>query len=202
MRSTFLLVWAASCCFLAVSEAAGQDPKDKRKAEVIPPPLIQAPGEHACPPACAAPCKVCVRTPAVKKKTTVLYGCKQVEYCLPLCSFWGRLVGGCGHSWGRLCGEGNDCSGHSCGDCKDSCPEGGCEGPRTKRVLLKRVVIEECPITKCEIVERPGDCCPAPRALPVRHGYFNRPANHCGAEIRLPAPPSPVAPEPSKQLPR
>jgi hypothetical protein len=85
-----------------------------------------------------AACKVCVAEPTTKKVVKVVYEEKEVDYCLPGCSFFGLLRGGC------ACGAGP-----------------GCGKPRTRKVLIKRFVTEECPATKCEVREA-APACPAP----------------------------------------
>jgi hypothetical protein len=83
----------------------------------------------APPPECAP--KVCVPVPAVKKTEKVIYDERCVDYCLPHCSLWSFF--GCG------------------------CDAGGClncGSPRTRRVLIKKVVHEECPDVKCEVREQ------------------------------------------------
>src|SRR5262245_54868808 len=95
---------------------------------------------HRGPGCCDAPCptanKGCVPVPDKIKKTTVLYACKEKDYCLPKCS----------HSHGcflaGLFGHGgcNDCNA-----CPADCgPLGNCGHPRTKNVLLKKSVTTEC----------------------------------------------------------
>ena len=74
----------------------------------------------------ACPPKVCVPEPTTKKVTRVVYESKCVEYCLPKCSLFG-----------------------GCSNC-DSCGK-----PRTKHILVKKVIIEECPATKCVVHDAP-----------------------------------------------
>src|SRR5262245_43183476 len=68
------------------------------------------------------------------------YPCKTVEYCLPKLS----------KPFGLF--HGKDCH------CLD------CGSPRQKRVLLKRIVTDECPDTTCEVRQAPEclTCPPAP----------------------------------------
>ena len=91
------------------------------------------------PPAapCEAPCvhKVCVPEPTTVVKDKAIYDQRCVDYCLPKCSLWSILKGGCS------CGDGG------CADCGR---------PRTRKVLIKRYVHEECPETKCVVVEQPA----------------------------------------------
>ncbi|MCI0380568.1 MAG: hypothetical protein L0215_23520 [Gemmataceae bacterium] len=86
---------------------------------------------QACPPTH----KVCVPVPDKIKKTTVVYGCVVKDFCLPKCALGGLFGGCCSHN---------------------GCPTGECEHVRSKRVLLKKVVTEECPSFKCVVEERPG----------------------------------------------
>ena len=91
----------------------------------------------APPPACVAPCpvKVCVPEPTVRKTDKVIYDEKCVDYCLPRCSLASIFGGG------------------GCG-----CGDGGCLNcghPRTRHVLIKKYVHEECPDVKCEVQEAP-----------------------------------------------
>ena len=53
-------------------------------------------------PPCEAPCvhKVCVPEPTVVVKDKVIYDDRFVDYCLPKCSLWSILKGGC------CCGDG------------------------------------------------------------------------------------------------
>src|SRR5262245_59445046 len=91
--------------------------------------------DAACPEAC--PHKVCVSVPTTKKNTKVVYGSRCIEYCLQKCTL-----------------------GHGCDDdCADNCGR-----VRTKNVLLKKVITEECPATKCEVALAP----PCPTACSPR----------------------------------
>ena len=99
-----------------------------------PPAVAPAP----CPPPCAP--KVCVPEPTTRKVEKVVYDDKCVDYCLPRCSLFSLFAGkGCG------CGDGG---------CLN------CGQPRTRHVLIKRLVREECPDVKCEVREAP--CVPGP----------------------------------------
>jgi hypothetical protein len=74
--------------------------------------------------------KMCVPTPGTKQVTQTVYRCKEAWYCLPrLPSLW-DLFRGC----------------VPCG------PE--CGSPQCKRVLLKRVVTQDCPDVSCEVRDR------------------------------------------------
>jgi hypothetical protein len=86
-------------------------------------------------PCCSAPCaaKVCAPTPGIKKTEKVIYDEKCVDYCIPRCSLFSIFSG--------QCGCGNECS--TCGQ------------PRTKHLLVKRIVHEECPDVKCEVQALP-----------------------------------------------
>jgi hypothetical protein len=77
--------------------------------------------------------KVCRQVPDVKKVTRWVYSCKTADFCKPGC-----FLHGPGHQDG--CG---DCDGH-----RPCCPCGpvGC-----KHLLLKRLVTEECPTTRCVV---------------------------------------------------
>jgi hypothetical protein len=63
--------------------------------------------------------KVCKAVPETKKKT--VYSCKEEDFCVPKCR--------------------GLCHGHGGDDC-------GCATPRTRRVLVKKEVTEECPSVK------------------------------------------------------
>lgn len=97
------------------------------------PSTCPTPAAHA---ACAAH-KVCVPVPDIKKTPRVVYGMVEKDFCLRKCCFGA-----------------NSC--HR--ECK--CPQ--CERVRTKRVLVKKVIVEECPSFKCVVEERchPG-CAPS-----------------------------------------
>src|SRR5262249_38135733 len=46
------------------------------------------------------------------------------------------------------------CPGCKCqSDCCDGCPCGRCGHPRTKRILMKKIITEEKPTTKCVVEE-------------------------------------------------
>lgn len=91
--------------------------------------------DDAAPAACGAEgCgKVCVRVPDVQKTPRTIYDCKCEEYCAPRCSLRALLGGLCGHP-------------------PDSC----CGSVRTRKILLKKVVTDECLTTKC--VVQPALC--------------------------------------------
>jgi hypothetical protein len=105
--------------------------------------------------------KVCRQVPDVKKTVKTVYSCKEDDVCLPRC----HGAGGHKHEHGEACGEG-------CEEC------GGTAKVRTRRLLVKRFVTEECPSTKWvveSVVERvpykvyhkvpcaaAGAACPAP----------------------------------------
>jgi hypothetical protein len=82
----------------------------------------------ACPPPCPAP--VCVAVPATRTIDKVIYDDRCVAYCLPRCSLFSFL-------WHGTCG----------------CAE--CGQPRTRHVLIKKIVHEECPDVKCEVRQAP-----------------------------------------------
>lgn len=69
---------------------------------------------------------ICTTVPDVKKTVKPVYRCKEEEICLPKCSH---------------CKQ-------KCGDCS-SCPQ--CGKPRSRRVLVKKLVMEACPTSKCVI---------------------------------------------------
>lgn len=95
----------------------------------------------ACHDAC--PQKVCVPEPATKKVTRVVYESKCVEYCLPKCS----LFGGCDSS------------------CTNS------DKPRTKHILVKKVITEERPATRCVLLDAPTCVTTSPAAAaPAKDG--------------------------------
>ena len=73
--------------------------------------------------------KVCRLVPDVKKVSKWVYDCKSEDFCLKRCPL---------HK--------DKC----CNDCAE-CAK--CDRPRTKTVLLKKLVVEECPTTKCIVEE-------------------------------------------------
>jgi hypothetical protein len=77
--------------------------------------------------------KVCVPVPTTLKVTRPIYVCKTVDYCVewPDC----------------LCWLFNKCDPNLCLKCK---------GPKTRKVLMKRLVTDEVPANKCEIREIPS----------------------------------------------
>jgi hypothetical protein len=81
---------------------------------------------------CDAACKVCKPVPDKKKVTKVVYEYKDEWYCLPKCP--------CPRHVGK-----HDC----CEPCTSSCPM--CEKPRCRRVLVKKIITEEKPTTKCVV---------------------------------------------------
>ena len=124
-----------------------------------------ASGHVAHTEACDAHClhKVCIAVPDKKKISKTVYSCTEKDVCLPKCV----------HGGSERINRGHGCNDH----CASNCPEQGCAAcgrPRTVRVLMKKVVTEECPTTKCEVSYeaaapacRPsrGHCdtsCPAP----------------------------------------
>jgi hypothetical protein len=70
-------------------------------------------------------CKVCVPEPAKTKTVKTVYDVKCVDYCLPKCPHFGWLKGDCGE-----CGT-------------------TCDKPRTRRVLVKKLITEEHDTIKC-----------------------------------------------------
>jgi hypothetical protein len=90
-------------------------------------PLVGVVGQPCCSASCAA--KVCTPVPAIKKTDKVIYDEKCVDYCLPRCSLFSIFSGQCG------CGK--ECS--------------ACGQPRTKHLLVKKIVHEECAEMKCEV---------------------------------------------------
>jgi hypothetical protein len=89
-----------------------------------------------CPDGCG---KICVRVPDVLKTPRTIYDCKCEDYCAPRCSLRALL--------GGLCG------------CGDTC----CGPVRTRKILLKKVVTDECPTTKCVVQQVPCEgACAAP----------------------------------------
>ncbi len=110
-------------------------------------------GGSCCAESCG-PEKVCVPECYIKKTPRTVYGSKCIDYCLPKCSGLSLFGHGCGSggSW------------DSCGNCCNSCTNCGCV--RTKHVLLKKIVEDECPATKCVVQLTPG-CVSAPAAPAV-----------------------------------
>jgi len=86
----------------------------------------------ACHDAC--PANTCISQPTTKKTSKTVFSSKCIEFCLPKCSCCSLFSGGC-----------DDC-GENCGHV------------RTKHVLLKKVVTEECPSTECVVAPA---CVPA-----------------------------------------
>ena len=121
--------WILSLCCLALATPAwAQGTSLVHDAGLLPVSHIMR-GPACCVDTC--PKKTCVSVPTTITHTRVVFASKCVEYCLPKCS----LQRGCDAS------------------CADNC------GPvRTKNVLLKRVIVDECPGTKCV----PGYAAPAP----------------------------------------
>src|SRR5262245_19401053 len=74
--------------------------------------------------------KVCRVVPDVKKETRNVYECRCEDFCLKRCP---------------CC----LCKGGSC----DGCAGVRCGHPRTKHVLMKKIVTEERPTTKCVVEE-------------------------------------------------
>lgn len=96
------------------------------------------------PPSCAPACERCVRLPDVTKVSKSEHACKREHFCLPKRSLFDLFSPGC-HSGGDSCCD-------SCDSCDGSCasPCGQCECyARTRKVLLKRIVTEECPTYRC-----------------------------------------------------
>lgn len=79
------------------------------------------------PCGCDSGCKVCREVPDVKKTTRYVYCCKCEDFCAP------RILPPC--LW------------HLCGNC-------ACGHVRTKYLLVKKAVVDECPTTKC-VVDAP-----------------------------------------------
>jgi hypothetical protein len=98
-------------------------------ATAAPAPIVGLAGQPCCSASCAA--KVCAPTPGTKKTEKVIYDEKCVDYCIPRCSLWSIFSGQCG------CDGGNGCL--------------NCGQPRTKHLLVKKIVHEECPEVKCEV---------------------------------------------------
>lgn len=121
----------AACLLATAQTSAGQ--------EAIPAPKGAPVAAAVFPGQCVFTAKVCVAVPDVKKISTVVYGCKTKDFCLPACNY---------------CKHVQDCFGPS--GCDGVCAPGKCEHQaRTKRVLLKKVVTKECPSFKCQVEERP-----------------------------------------------
>ena len=77
-------------------------------------------------------CAVCVPVPTTVKHPKPVYRCKSVDFCVPKCSLHG--IAGCG----------------SC--CVN------CGPPRTKAVLMKKIVEEEHCGIKCEVQRGTPNC--------------------------------------------
>jgi hypothetical protein len=96
-------------------------------------PVVGPVGAACCQADCGA--KVCVPVAGIKKRDKVIYDEKCVDYCIPRCSLWSIFSGQCG------CGGEAGCQ--------------NCGQPHTKRLLVKRIVHEECPDVKCEVQAAP-----------------------------------------------
>jgi hypothetical protein len=106
----------------------------------VPPGQQPLRGQDSGPPeADPSACRVCVVAAGVKKVTRTEYQCKRVDYCLP------RLPGFC-QLW-----HGGKCDGPECGP------------PLFRRVLMKRIVTQECPAVQCEVHVKPAPCTPPDR---------------------------------------
>src|SRR5262245_53850632 len=77
-------------------------------------------------------CPVCVAVPTTVKHPKTLYRCKSVDFCVPKCSLHGI---------------------HNCSTCCTNCGP-----PRTKNVLMKKIVDEEHCGMKCEVQRCAPDC--------------------------------------------
>jgi len=172
MRWFLMTIWTAGCLALASNGLYAQDKGEKGKGEPVPAPKgLVDPG---CPPACAPECcpstyKTCVPVPDVHKKTKTVFCCREIDFCLPKCS---------------------SCSLFSRHHCTEPCPN--CENcARTKRVLLTKVVTEECPSTKCVVEERVRESCPTGHhsVLPWARGGHGAAS---GGTMVLPSDPAPV----------
>ncbi|MCC6417297.1 MAG: hypothetical protein IT429_03510 [Gemmataceae bacterium] len=126
-------------------------------------------GTSACyfpaAPDCGPGCQptTCVRVPDVKKVKHTIYACKTEEFCSAAC---------CLHGLFRWCCD--------------------CGKVRTKTILLKRVVTEDCPTTKCV---------PHPCGVPGCGGTVAYPAVPLPAGVGASHPPDPGS-VPSSGLPR
>ncbi len=95
-------------------------------------------GKSCCNNKCDTCGKVCVSECYNKVTPRVVYGSKCIDYCLPTCP---RFSLGLGHG----------CCNTACTTCAENC------GPvRSKRVLLKKVVNDECPATRCVVQLAPA----------------------------------------------
>src|SRR6516165_5113020 len=94
-------------------------------------------GPDSGPPEDGPPaCKVCVAVVGTKKVMKNEYQCKPVDYCLPrLPGLWQLWYAG-----------------------KTDCLE--CGRPLYRRVLMKRIVTQECPTVQCEVQIKPAACTP------------------------------------------
>lgn len=124
------------CSIAFVGPVAAQEAVTKTGANSA----VVAPATHGGGASCAEPCphKVCVSVPTTKKVSRTVYDSKCIEFCLAKCAFFSR-------------------------GCNDHCAD-NCGRVRTKNVLLKKVVTEQCPSTKCEVTLAP----PCVTACPPR----------------------------------
>jgi hypothetical protein len=120
------------CCLALAAPLGAQSPRRSVPAKDAAIHTVGHFGKAPCAEDCA-PHKVCVPESTTIKKPRVVFSMKCVEYCLPKCSLHAR----------------------GCDKC-DNC-DADCGPPRTKRVLMKKVVVDECPGTIC--VLKPAPAC-------------------------------------------
>src|SRR5262245_46709275 len=133
---------------------------------------------HGCGPCddCGGP-KTCVPKTETKKVAKPYYDCQCVQFCLPpKCQLGGHRHG---------CDDGGQCA--------------ECCAPRTKKVLIKKIKIEEQCETTCELQDAPcAECQPCRQPLFHRAGHCCEAAPCCDAPVFSTAPAAqggePIAP--------
>lgn len=112
--------------------------------------------------------KCCKVVPDVKKVTHTIYDCKCEDYCLPRCNCLCHHCKSCEEPC-QGCFGSEGCLKSHC-DPLNLCPM--CGKPRVKKILMKKIITEECPTFKCVVecyvekvpvkVYRKVPCCQGP----------------------------------------
>jgi hypothetical protein len=166
MMHRFSMSAVAGLCgvLLAASTAAAQSgPVLTTESQIVP---VAHHGLHGAPSCQTGPCTqtICKPVPAKITIAKTVYGCRDVDFCLPKCSHSGMFgcltkgLGGCG----AACGHSHGCCAKNPCPPVDPCPQ--CEEPRCRKVLLKRIVVTTCDSFTCvpEKVAVPVQPCPQP----------------------------------------